>query len=60
MNVLDFMGGNYYTGTAIINKFVNLFSATIPRLTYKVYRHVYYKAILKLPEPPYEDPFFVN
>lgn len=42
-SVLKFMGGKYYTGTAIINKIVNLFTGTIPRLCYKIYRFLVYK-----------------
>lgn len=59
MTVLKFLGGNFYTGTSTINKVVNLFTGTIPRLCYKIYRYIYYKAIDRKP-PKYQDPFFVN
>lgn len=42
--VLDFIGaGNYVTGTGIINKLVNLFTLSIPRVIYKTLRFLYRK-----------------
>lgn len=59
ITVLQFIGGDYYTGTRTINKIVNLFTGTIPRICYKIYRYVYYKILEEKP-PKYEDPAFVK
>lgn len=37
------MGVNYLPGTAIFNKFVNLFTLNIPRVIIKIVRYLYSK-----------------
>jgi hypothetical protein len=59
MTVLQFMGIHYYTGTAIFNKVINLFTLNIPGLIYKIIRYLYSKIIgRKLEE--YRDPWFIK
>lgn len=43
ITVLQFMGIPYYTGTAIFNKVINLFTLNIPRLIYKIIRYLHSK-----------------
>ena len=57
--VLEFMGGNFMTGTYAINKIVNLFTMGIPRMLYKMWLWSYYKMTSK-EAPDYEDPWFVR
>lgn len=52
-------GGDFITGTGIINKVVNLFTLNIPRLIYKIFRFLYGK-ILRKNLGPYKDPFFIR
>ena len=59
IEVLRFLGGSYLTGTATINKIVNLFTETIPRATIKINRYLYGKITGK-ELAPYKDPFFVR
>lgn len=59
IKVNQFIGGDFYSGTATINKIVNLITGTIPRITYKIFLYIYYKSIAKK-APPYHDPFFVK
>ena len=58
IKVLEFMGGSFMTGTYAINKIVNLFTMSIPRVLFKMFRWTWYKLLRKNP-PPYRDPFFV-
>lgn len=52
-------GGDFLSGTQVVNKIVHLFTMNIPRTIYKILRWIYYKLIRKTP-PPYEDPWFVT
>lgn len=57
--VLKFMGVHYYTGTAIINKVVNLFTLNIPSLVYRILRYLYSKVTrAKLGE--YKNPWWIK
>ena len=47
------------TGTATINKIVNLFTVSIPRLLLKTARYLYSK-MTKKQLKPYKDPFFIK
>ena len=47
------------TGTYAINKIVNLFTMSIPRMLYKMWRWMFYKLTSK-EVPEYEDPWFVK
>lgn len=47
------------TGTATINKIVNLFTLNIPRLIVKICRWIFAK-ITRKKLGPYSDPFFVR
>lgn len=53
------MGGNVITGTASINKIVNLFTLNIPRLVIKLLRFFVSK-VLRIQLKPYQDPWFVK
>jgi hypothetical protein len=53
------MGTNNLTGTAIINKIVNLFTLNIPRVIIQLYKYVYSK-ITRQKLEKYQDPWFVK
>lgn len=53
------MGGNFVTGTASINKIVNLFTLNIPRLLIKICRFFVIK-LFRVKLKPYQDPWFVK
>ena len=53
------MGVHYLTGTAIINKIVNLFTLNIPRFILKTLRYLYSK-ITKTKLEEYKDPWYVK
>lgn len=60
IKVLEFLGGgDFVTGTASINKIVNLFTLNIPRVTLKILRYLYSK-LLRVKLEPYEDPWFIK
>lgn len=59
MTVLRFLGGDFITGTSIVNKLVNLFTLNIPRAIIKTYRYFFSK-ITKKQLAPYKDPIFVK
>jgi len=52
-------GGDFVTGTASINKIVNLFTLNIPRVTVKLLRWLF-SAIFRVKLAPYKDPWFVK
>lgn len=47
------------TGTATINKIINLFTVIIPRSLIKIARYLYRKLARKELKP-YKDPFFIK
>jgi hypothetical protein len=47
MTVLRFLGGDFITGTSIVNKLVNLFTLNIPRAIIKTYRYFFSKITKK-------------
>jgi hypothetical protein len=53
------MGSNYLPGTAIFNKFVNLFTLNIPGLIYRILRYLYSKITQKKLQE-YKDPWFIK
>lgn len=53
------MGIHYYTGTAIINKIVNLFTLNIPSLIYKIIRYIYSK-VTKTKLAEYKNPWWIK
>lgn len=57
--MLEFLGGGFVTGTASLNKIVNLFTLNIPRLIIKVLRFFYSK-LFRVQLKPYKDPWFVR
>lgn len=59
IKVLEFLGGGFVTGTASLNKIVNLFTLNIPRLIIKVLRFVFSK-LFRVQLQPYQDPWFVR
>ena len=53
------MGGYYVTGTATLNKIVNVCTLNIPRMIIKICRWMYSK-LFKVELRPYEDPWFLG
>lgn len=59
MQVLQFLGSPFITGTNTINKIVNLFTMTIPRVLIKFYRYLSSKWN-RNKVPPYVDPWWIK
>lgn len=59
ITVLEFLGVHYFTGTAIFNKVINLFTHNIPSLLYKICRYLYSKITQRKLEE-YRDPWWIK